>query len=371
MSQHLFSLILLLCFLCPSTAADDKIDTPIQMAALAQALHNDKWDMLCEAVPEAATGGNPQVKDDDNITSLGELVILVRARDCLRNLLRVGLTPTVPMIKLACDMGSQTLFTQLLDAGGKVTPEIILGIRDAELLAIALEKDGDANACDDKGRTLLMLHQEPKILKILIAKGANVNARDKQGRNALIYQRQPEVLEYLISEGADATALDHRGHSPIDYWEEDEQRTSILHAAGAKKGRPLDKMRITTWEGVAVMMSDIDEYAYMITNANEQTEQNATATPHVLYYLASRSPIPLIRETDDWHVFLGWLKELPEGSSINHYERCETPFSFPEEWKQEHNLAPILESLSLKEGEERVFCVCEEEEARSDHQTIR
>lgn len=88
--------------------------------------------------------------------------------------------------------------------------------------------DGDVNAVDDQGRSVLMLasmyHPDPLVHYLLIQGGAEVNARMRDnGKTALFfavqYNPNPKVVSLLLNYGADQNIKDVFGRTAYDYAE--------------------------------------------------------------------------------------------------------------------------------------------------------
>lgn len=83
----------------------------------------------------------------------------------------------------------------------------------------------DINACDNKGRTLLMnvcrVDVTPKVVKMLLRYGADINATDDNGRTALMYagalNQNIEVVQVLLESGIKVDAADNQGKTAYDY----------------------------------------------------------------------------------------------------------------------------------------------------------
>lgn len=332
---------------------------------LAAALQSDKWDKLCTIFPEVAQGDNPSLMDGNTRISLGELVIISRAWNCLSNMLRCGLAPDLAMVELSGEMGNNKIYENLLKAKGPMSARQTLEFT-GETLSIALKYSGDPNANAPLEKlTPLMTHSNTDDLEKLIKNGADVNATDSNGRSAIFYQHSIPQLKLLLKHGADVNHLDKNGHSAMDYWKNEKERQKLLSEHGGKVAQKLDLIQITSFDGYTIAMNDLDNYAYLIINEGENAEGEA----QVVYYFAQRFPQVKVRQTQDWTIFLDWLKELQPESLIHRYVRCQDAFTIPEEWSMLHNMDEVIDKLQLKEGEERSYCVCGKSE--NGHETKR
>ncbi len=321
---------------------------------LPAALQSDKWDKLLDVFPELATGDNPTLSDGEETLTLGELVIISRAWNCLKGMIRNGLVPNLAMVELSGEMGNDNIYKSLLEAKGPMSAKQTLEFT-GDALATALKYSGDANAASPLEQlTPLMTHTELEDLRLLLKNGADVNAQDVNGRTALFYQHKIKNLELLLKNGADVSILDKNGHSAMDYWKNEEERQKLLAKHGAKSTRPLDLIQITSFDGYTIAMNDLDNYAYLIISEGENAEGEA----QIVYYFAQRFPRVQVKQTQDWTVFLDWLKNLPAEAPIHRYVRCQDTFALPEEWTQLHDMDEVIAKLQLREGEERSYCVC-------------
>lgn len=352
--------------LASSTIIAEEAADAIELATLTdlpKALQSDKWDELCAVFPELKKGANPTLLDGEDCLTLGELIIISRAWNCLRNMLRCGLEPTLAMVELSGEMGNFNIYESLLKAKGPMSARQTLEF-SGEGLAIALKYSGDANAeAASEKLTPLMTHEDPKDIEILLKNGAKPNATDANGRTALFYQHDIACIKLLLKHGADIHQLDKMGHSAMDYWKNEQERQEFLAEQGAESTKPLDLIQITQFDSYSIIMNDLDNYAYLIINEGENAEGEA----QIVYYFAQRFPRAVVRQTQDWTLFLDWLKELPAETLIHRYVRCQDTFSIPEEWTKLHDIDEVIAKLQLKEGEERSYCVCGQE----DHGSLK
>ena len=89
-------------------------------------------------------------------------------------------------------------------------------------------KNGDVNAVDDRGRSVLMLasmyHPDPLVHYLLIQGGAKINEQTRDsGKTALFfavqYNPNPDVISLLLNYGADQNIQDVFGRTAYDYAE--------------------------------------------------------------------------------------------------------------------------------------------------------
>ncbi len=321
---------------------------------LAEALQSDKWDKLRDIFPKIEEGANPSLMDGEKTVSLGEIVIISRAWSCLNNMLRCGLNPDLAMVELSGEMGNNKIYESLLKAKGPMSARQTLELT-GESLAIALKYSGDPNALGPVEKlTPLMTHTNIMDLEQLINSGADINAQDSNGRSAIFHHHGVKQLKLLLKHGADVNQLDHQGHSAMDYWKAEEERQELLAEHGGKSAKKLDLIQITSFDGYTIAMNDLDNYAYLIINEGVNAEGEA----QIIYYFAQRFPTVQVRQTQDWTIFLDWLKEMKAGSLIHRYVRCQDAFTIPEEWSVLHNMDEVIDKLQLQEGEERSYCVC-------------
>ncbi len=333
--------------------------TEPELAKLTEALHADKWDKLVACIPSLDKGGNPFLAHPEYQITIGELVILTRAWDCLKNMLRCGLHASEKMILLSGEMGNARTYGQLMDSNPIMTAEQPLRF-SGELLELALERGADANARSrGEEKRPLMTHTQLSDIKILVKKGADVNAPDRFGRTAIFYHADPKILSYLIAEGADVKHLDAQGHSALDYWAENKERCELLTKAGGSPTKPIALVKIAYHDGYEVMLNDVDNYGYLIVREKEEGK----ITDKIIFYLASRFPTPHVRQTENWHEFVAWLREMPPHSTIHNYVRCQHHFTSNENWLKPYDLEKLISQVPIYEGEERVFCNCEPQEA--------
>ncbi len=331
--------------------------TESELGELTEALHRDKWDMLVHAMPMLEKGVNPYLAHRDYQITIGELIILTRSWDCLRNMLIRGLDASEAMIQLSGEMGNARTYGQLMDSNPIMTVEQPLRFT-GDLLRLALARGADANA-QSKGeqRRPLMTHNSLSDIKLLVKNGADVNATDRFGRTAIFYHSDSAILNYLIQKGADVTHLDNLGHSAMDYWAENKKRAQLLAKAGAERMRSIQLIKLASYHGYEVIINDLDDYGYLIINEKKE-EQIADK---IVFYLASRFPTPHIRQTENWHEFVTWLRDLPSHSTIHRYVRCQHHFTSNKEWQVPYTLDELIDTLPIYEGEERVFCNCEKD----------
>ncbi len=331
--------------------------TEPELAKLTEALHADKWDKLIACIPSLQKGENPFLAHPEYQITIGELVILTRSWDCLKNMLRCGLDASEKMIQLSGEMGNARTYGQLMDSNPIMTAEQPLRF-SGELLELALERGADANA-RSKGeeKRPLMTHTLLSDIQLLVKKGADVNATDRFGRTAIFYHADPEILSYLIAEGADLKHLDAQGHSALDYWGENKERSELLSKAGALPVKSIALVKIAYHEGYEVMLNDVDNYGYLIIREKEEGK----IVDNVIFYLASRFPTPHVRQTENWHEFVAWLRAMPPHSTIHSYVRCQHHFTSNENWLKVYELDDIISQVPIYEGEERVFCNCEDD----------
>lgn len=342
----------------PPKEQEEELVELATLTDLPNALQQDKWDKLCAVFPELKEGANPTLLDGEEEITLGELIIISRAWNCLKNMLRCGLEPTLSMVELSGEMGNYTIYESLLKAKGPMSARQTLEF-SGEALSIALKYSGDANAeASLEKLTPLMTHTELKDLELLMKHGANPNTEDINGRTALFYQHDIACLKLLLKNGADISHVDKMGHSAMDYWKNEQERQEFLASKGGQVSKPLDMVQITSFDGYSIIMNDLDSYAYLIINEGENAEGEA----QIVYFFAQRFPRPQVRQTQDWTVFLDWLKELPAETLIHRYVRCQDTFSIPEEWLKLHDIDEVIAKLELKEGEERSYCVCGQSE---------
>ncbi len=325
-----------------------------QLAALSDALHHDKWDRLKACYPGLARGENPYLDHPDYRITLGELVILTRSWDCLKNMVRSGLRANEAMIQMSGEMGNARTYAQLMKSNPIMTSDQVLRF-SGKLLELALQHGGNPNALSrEDGKRPLMTHTELEDIKTLVKHGADVNALDMAGRSALFYHTDPAIISYLIKKGARVELRDDQGHSALDYWREDNQRNALLTKAGCKHAKPMTLIKMAYHDGYEVILNDMDDYAYMVVNEKEPDEQQ----DRVVFYLASRFPTPRVRQTENWHEFIKWVRALPPYSTIHRYVRGEEQhFASEQDWVRPYMLDRIIAPIPLSEGVERVFYV--------------
>ncbi len=325
---------------------------------LTAALHADSWSKLRAFYPGLDQGENPMLQHPDYNITLGELVILTRAWDCLKNMLRCGLCANESMIEMAGHLGNEKTYSQLVESNPIVTPEQVLHFT-GKMLQLALKHGGNPNAASlGEQRRPLMVQKKASDIQTLIQHGADLDALDAKGRSAIFYHDNPEIVQLLIKMGANVHIIDKMGHSARDYWQENQKRQEILEKAGCPTVKPMELTSMARYGDYEVIMNDLDDYGYIIIN--EKKEDSFTDKP--VFYFASRFPTPRVRQTEDWEEFLSFLQDMPEHSTIHRYVRCQHHFSHEEEWQQGHSLDDFLRGKNLYEGEERVFCVCEGDE---------
>ncbi len=338
-----------------------------QLAALSDALHHDKWDRLLACFPTLARGENPFLDHPDYEITVGELVILMRGWDCLKNMLRSGLRANEAMIQMSGEMGSSRIYAQLLKSNPIMTSKQTLRF-SGTLLELALENGGDPNARSrEESKRPLMTHTELDDIKLLIKHGADVNAVDAVGRSALFYHTDKDILSYLIKHGADVNLLDEQGYSALDYWKENKSRFELLSKAGGKAVKPMKLIKMGYHDGYEVILNDMDDYAYMVVNEKEQE----TDPDQIVFYLASRFPTPHVRQTENWHEFIKWLRALPAYSTLHRYVQGEHHFASEKDWVRPYMLDKIIAPIPLSEGVERVYFVNNERDDIAKGLTVK
>ncbi len=335
----------------------------VETPALVDALQKDKWSTLSQLLPQIKNGENPYVRSQSGEVTLGELCIIIRAWDCLKNMLRCGIKPTLEMVELSGELGNYQTYEQLLRAQGPMSAKQTLEF-SGEALKLALQHSGDPNATGPIEKlTPLMTHQKLEDLNLLLQHGADVNAQDINGRSALFYQRGIKQLELLLKHGADIHLLDKDGHSALDYWANDKVRQEYLISQGAQSHKPIDLIQITKFGDHTITMNDLDNYAYLIVN--EDGVEHKEESP--IFYFAQRFPRVQVRQTRDWENFKAWIQELPAESLIHRYDRCQDAFTPSPDWVEAHQLEVLFTQLRITEGEERIYCICGKDEDGTIH----
>jgi ankyrin repeat protein/mono/diheme cytochrome c family protein len=108
------------------------------------------------------------------------------------------------------DCRKQVLSRATSEAAGKAAASRVPPQQDGTLIAFLMDRGGDPNTADAKGRSLLMLAANSDVLPVdsiaaLLKKGANVNARSLEGRTALDYAKlrgEGEIVDLLRKAGA-------------------------------------------------------------------------------------------------------------------------------------------------------------------------
>ena len=92
---------------------------------------------------------------------------------------------------------------------------------EAAALSARIANGLSANACDEKGNTLLMLaayHGKTDTVKVLLKAGANPDGRNAKGQTPLggvAFKGYTEIAQLLLDAGADPEA-DQGGSKPAD-----------------------------------------------------------------------------------------------------------------------------------------------------------
>ena len=366
-------LTLLLCpLLCQAQAelSPPSLVINLRDTAISEALHGDDWDELRKLIPELRKGANPQINAGSESRTLGEQLIIMRSWNCLRGMMRNGLKPTAAMIELCGEMGNLQTYQQLQKlAKSPIMSSSQIHEFTGEALALAIKNGGDPNAIATiSSRSPLMSHHNIDDLELLLKHGANPNILDKHGRNALFYHNDPAIISLLLKHKAQPDILDHDGHSALDYWSDNQERRELLIKAGGQVSKAIKLVGICRWEGRAVILNDLDDYAYLILNQriSEQSDEGV-----ISYYLASRRPNTQIKQTQCWDTFKAWIEELPKNIIIRRYDRCLEHFQLPEGWEQSHSLTQLFEQRDIVEAKERSFCACgEEQESKEKPKSI-
>ena len=84
------------------------------------------------------------------------------------------------------------------------------------ILTFLINKGSDVNARNERGRTALMMAENPGVARLLLKYGANPNAVDKNGRTALMKAfGDLRTIEVLLGNGADPNARDKVGRTAL------------------------------------------------------------------------------------------------------------------------------------------------------------
>ncbi len=88
---------------------------------------------------------------------------------------------------------------------------------EISIAKLLLERDADANAKDESGRSALLLavrKANQGLIKLLLERGADANAKDENGQSALMLAAKKgsvSLVKLLLSHGADIAAQDNHG----------------------------------------------------------------------------------------------------------------------------------------------------------------
>jgi ankyrin repeat protein len=145
--------------------------------------------------------------------SAGDLVFL-------KSLIERGATIDTPEVLAAALRADESECRKLVlgratpETAGKAAASRMPPSGDGSSIAFLLERGGNPNGVDDKGRTLLMLAANSDALPVesiaaLLEKGTNVNALSAEGRTALDYAKlrgESQVVKLLLKAGAEEGA---------------------------------------------------------------------------------------------------------------------------------------------------------------------
>ena len=140
------------------------------------------------------------------------------------------------------EAGNLEIVKYLLEKGGNINDKDDKGRTaliyasmsvDLETVKYLIEKGADVNAKDNNGSTALMDASSGgclEIIKYLIEKGADVNAKDNNGSTALIYASRKghlETVEYLLEKGADVNIKNNNGETALDFTKKELQELHL------------------------------------------------------------------------------------------------------------------------------------------------
>ena len=149
----------------------------------------------------------------------------------------------------------------------------------------AAKPESGINACDEKGRTRLMLaayNDQPELVQDLIAKGADINKQDSDGRNALHYAFADHSFgpaNILIEAGIDLKQIDKAGRN-------------ILFFALEKLGNPEFIETMLIQKGAEVNAADaegLSPLGFILSMINEDRKSAHLQLPKVKMLLANKA----------------------------------------------------------------------------------
>lgn len=136
------------------------------------------------------------------------------------NVRSMGETPLVCALK----KGHNNIVKRLIGSGAQVDNVSFISVIEAgksDIAQLFITSGANINACDDNGKTVLMIAVEKfnvSIVNALIEAGADIDAQDRNGQAALIIaviSFNELLTEKLINSGANVNIEDNYGNTPL------------------------------------------------------------------------------------------------------------------------------------------------------------